>query len=263
MITTLTPDSWQSLQEEVARILRECGFTVEVEKKLKTVRGEVEIDVYAEEVVQGRRYTILCECKHWKARIPQNVVHGFRTVIADSGANIGYIIGTSGFQTGSVAASDLTNIGLVTWEDFQNRFEQTWLDNFWSPMFRQHLSGLMSHAEPFLPQWIDDLSDDDAKQFLALKDHYTEFGWLMQDCGRYGQMLGRPKPAISLPLRESLQAARRLNAAELERALRGWPPALLDARGYREFLDQALAYGTDALARFDAFRDRSGFKRKG
>jgi restriction system protein len=83
VITTKLPQSWRELQEEAARILRECGFSVEVERVMPNARGSVEIDVYAEETVDGRRYVILCECKHWRARIPQTVIHAFRTVMAD------------------------------------------------------------------------------------------------------------------------------------------------------------------------------------
>ena len=45
MITSEKPGTWQALQEETATILRECGFDVEVEKKVHTARGDVEIDV--------------------------------------------------------------------------------------------------------------------------------------------------------------------------------------------------------------------------
>lgn len=75
MITTSTPDAWKNLQSEVAQILNECGFTVEVEKKIRTARGVVEIDVYAEETIRGRKYSIACECKHWKSRVPQSVAY--------------------------------------------------------------------------------------------------------------------------------------------------------------------------------------------
>jgi hypothetical protein len=112
VITTATPETWQGLQVEVARILTECQFGVEVEKQIATVRGNVEIDVYAEETVRGRRYVILCECKFWKAAIPQHVIHGFRTVVADTGAHKGYIISIKGFQAGSYSAADLTNVEL-------------------------------------------------------------------------------------------------------------------------------------------------------
>lgn len=33
MITSREPDSWQELQDQVALVLEECGFDVEVEKK--------------------------------------------------------------------------------------------------------------------------------------------------------------------------------------------------------------------------------------
>ena len=108
MITIEVPKTWQDLQRETARILEECGFTVEIEKKIQTVRGEVEIDVYAEEEVKGRKYTILVECKHWKSRVPQSVIHGFRTVVSDIGANVGYIVSLTGFQSGSFSASEMT-----------------------------------------------------------------------------------------------------------------------------------------------------------
>lgn len=42
MISRNAPDSWQALQTEVGRILRECGFDVEVEKKIQSARGTVE-----------------------------------------------------------------------------------------------------------------------------------------------------------------------------------------------------------------------------
>ncbi len=92
MITSRLPQSWQDLQADVARLLAECGFDVEVEKTLATARGAVEIDIYAEEQVRGRKYTIICECKFWQNRVPQNVIHGFRTVVSDIGANVGYVI---------------------------------------------------------------------------------------------------------------------------------------------------------------------------
>jgi hypothetical protein len=54
MIEADQPAHWRELQERAARILQECGFTVELEKTLPSVRGEVESDVYAVEVVGGR-----------------------------------------------------------------------------------------------------------------------------------------------------------------------------------------------------------------
>lgn len=56
MITEHRPIDWRDLQDQVALILRECEFEVEVEKRVKTARGRAELDVYGEEFVHGRRY---------------------------------------------------------------------------------------------------------------------------------------------------------------------------------------------------------------
>ena len=98
MITSKDPSNWKHLQEWVAQILMECGWTAELEKSVNTVRGTVELDVYGYEVVDGRRYMIACECKYWKANIPQHVIHSFRTVASDLGVNVGYIIPLPAFK---------------------------------------------------------------------------------------------------------------------------------------------------------------------
>ena len=113
------PSDWRDLQEHVADIFHKCRFKVEVEKTIESARGKVEVDVYAEETIQGRRHIIMCECKHWKANISQTVVHAFRTVVADTAANVGFIITTSNYQPGAIAASVLTNIRLRDWRGFQ------------------------------------------------------------------------------------------------------------------------------------------------
>src|SRR4051794_18349245 len=122
LLTSKTPGTWQELQSDVAAILNDCGFSVEVEKTVRSVRGFVEIDVYGEEDINGRKHKIACECKHWQANVPQAVIHSFRTVVADIGANVGYLISSGGFQSGSFTAAELTNLELFTWEQFQDAF---------------------------------------------------------------------------------------------------------------------------------------------
>src|ERR1035437_6014616 len=77
------PDNWQALQNNVAEILAECGYKTFVEKTIQTVRGNVEIDVFAEKT-EGFKTIILCECKYWDTNIPQHVIHALRTVVNDS-----------------------------------------------------------------------------------------------------------------------------------------------------------------------------------
>lgn len=246
MITRKVPDTWQQLQGEVGRLLEECGFVVEIEKKVKTVRGEVELDVYAQEEVKGRKYSIVCECKHWKAKIPQNVVHGFRTVVADMGANVGYIVSLAGFQDGAFKASELTNVKLVTWEELQIDFELSWYESYFSPEIAERLDSLLSYTEPFLPAWWDKLNEAQQQQYLQLKEKYDEFGVLVMTFTPYHRMLRQDQPITPLPVINHLPANSPL--------IKKLPETLLRQETYREFLDEAIAFGTDAIAQFHALR---------
>lgn len=246
MITSTTPSSWQDLQQQSARILAECGFAVEVEKKVKLVRGQAEIDVYAEETLKGRKYIILCECKHWKAAVPQTVVHAFRSVMADVGAHKGYIISSSGFQSGSRDAAEMTNVELVTWDQFQNVFEASWLESCFTPVITSKLDPLMGFSEPFLPPLFPKWSEADQKQYLRLKDELDPLGWFAMSVSAYTFQLRDGYPP--LPLKNIPDPTGKYN---------GLPPDIMSAEGYRELLEACLGHGEPAIAKFRATRDRN------
>lgn len=246
MITRNAPDSWHALQTEVGRVLSECGFTVEVEKKVQSARGIVELDVYAEETVRGRKYAIACECKYWKSRIPQAVIHGFRTVEQEIGANIGYIISMEGFQSGAAAAGELTNLKLVTWQEFQDLFEESWFEEYFTKQVDEKLDGLMTYAEPLLPAWFDRMTEEDKATYFALKEKHDFFGVVMQSFGPYSRIF-RKESIPTLPLRTRLKP---------DPILRTIPDHILDETGYREFLESSIAYGEIALAEFRELRDK-------
>lgn len=216
---------------------------------MSSARGEIEIDVYAVENVRGRRYSIACECKHWQRPIPQTVVHAFRTVVSEIGANVGYIISMAGFQSGSFRASELTNLQLVTWQQFQDLFEVIWYDEFFSKEIDRRLDGLMTYSEPFLPAWWDRMSDVDQQAYMALKEKYDLFGVVMQSFGPYSRLLDREhnRPIPSLPLRARLPNDRYLPTI---------PDHILDETSYRQFLDASLLFGEAALEEFRVLRDR-------
>ncbi len=249
IITSTTPPDWKSLQNEVGSILEQCGFNVEIEKKLRLVRGEVEIDVYAEENVKGRRYSIICECKRWGSNIPQNVIHAFRTVVGDAGANIGYIIAHTGFQAGAYPAVDCTNIELVTWEEFQARFCDTWLDHYLSPLITKELDPILGYTEPLVPKWFCEVPDDEVEVLKALRDKYMEFGIMIMMFTTYStfhEINGIPQ----LPMRESI----RINNISSDAI----PESILNATGYREFLEECLAFGKQGIDEFEAVKNRCG-----
>jgi restriction system protein len=248
MITTSSPATWQDLQREVARILVECGFAVELEKVVVTPRGPVELDVYAEETVKGRRYVIACECKHWAARIPQTVVHSFRTVVAEVGANVGYLVSMEGFQSGSVRASEMTNLQLVTWRSFQDLFVNSWYDSFFVKEVHAHLKPLMSFTEyPFLPAWWERMSEQDQADYLTLKRQHELFGIVAQRLGPYRRMIQPNSPLPELPLRAGLTGDPMVESV---------PADVLDAIAYRDLLEAAMLHGMRAISEFRVYRDR-------
>jgi len=125
-IFDVDPADWRDLEDKVRQIFRECDCIVLPSKGVKTVRGRVDVDVVARDETRRPHQFILCECKHWKARVPKTVVHAFRTVVADAGANLGYIISDSGFQSGAREAAANANIRLVTWKQFQAELFERW-----------------------------------------------------------------------------------------------------------------------------------------
>lgn len=127
-ITTTEPKNWRNLQDEVCRYLNEAGYIAETPKTIKTVRGHVEVDVYAEsnkELIKS----FICECKYWNSPIPKEKIHAFRTVTHDSGSMLGIIISKNGFQSGAYEAAYCSNILLKDWTGFIDLIKRQWLTN--------------------------------------------------------------------------------------------------------------------------------------
>jgi hypothetical protein len=99
-MTSLVPEDWEQLETVVAEILTECGLKANRQVTLPLPRGLVTVDVLAEENVDNILFRTIYECKNWRTNIPQDVVHGFRTVLQEAGDHRGYIISKVGFQSG-------------------------------------------------------------------------------------------------------------------------------------------------------------------
>ncbi len=248
MITSSKPSDWQALQSQVGTILKQCGFNVDIEKTIKTARGAVEIDVYAEEIVKGRKYLIVCECKYWKSRVPQSIIHSFRTVVNDIGANIGYIISLRGFQSGAFDASDLTNIELVTWEGFQDAFCETWLEKYLSPVITKELDPIFGYTEPLVQKWMCEVPDHEVSIIKSLREKYHDFGMLMMMFTTYSTFL-RARGFPKLPLRDRF--------IRYSLSLDKIPSEIIDAKGYREFLDACMEYGMKGISEFKKVKERN------
>lgn len=140
-----SPETWQELQNMVGRLFSEIGCTVEVGKTVELVRGAKEIDVYVEDNAGTPHSKYLCECKFWSKAIPQEIVHAFRTVVSDFGANQGFVISKVGFQAGCLRAVENTNIQLLTFDDLQKQFFSRWLPAM--------VARYMPYADRLFPYW--------------------------------------------------------------------------------------------------------------
>lgn len=247
ILTTKQPQDWKDLQNKVSEILSQCGFNVETEKKAITARGKVELDVYAEEQIKGRKYSIICECKYWKSKIPQNVIHGFRTVVNDLGCNIGYVISKSGFQSGSIKTTEYTNIELLTWESFQSIFFESWFESYFSPQIAKRLDPILIYSEPILPKWFDSMTEEDKELYFALKDKYDVFGWLIMSFTPYAK-IGTNYTIPTLPILDKVKD----NNQVTDRI----PIEILKETGYREFQEKCYEYGDIAISEYRHLRDK-------
>lgn len=123
------PKDWKELQERVAKIFSDMGFTAEIEKDIPLVRGDVNVDVYATRKISNISETHIAECKNWNNAVPKTVVHSIRTILADCGANTGYIISRNGFQEGAYRAAQNSNLHLFNFDQFQTEFRPQWVNN--------------------------------------------------------------------------------------------------------------------------------------
>lgn len=121
---------WKDLQNKVAQLFGELVCNVETPRIVELAgRGKKEIDVYVTDERSSISKVTLVECKLWKNEIPQEVVHGFHTVMQGCGANTGFIISKVGFQAGAQEAAQHTNIVLLTFEELQHRFGNEWFSS--------------------------------------------------------------------------------------------------------------------------------------
>lgn len=238
MITEQTPADWRDLEHQVARILEECGFAVERERSLRTVRGKTEIDVYAEETHRGRRSVILCECKHWQARVPQSVVHAFRTTVVDTGANLGYIVGSAGFQSGAFEAAELSNVRLLTWQQFQSEFELQWIEAYLVPHAAKRFATFLRWTELLPPTGGRPLSRSEAERFWGLWRGFQPMVSLLHP---FAPRIGSPRNQDRYP---------KLPLSRVECV--GIPEDVLESRGYRELFERLAEHADSAVADLQA-----------
>lgn len=111
--------NWKQYQEDVAELLRSLGFTATVEAKVRGARGVHTIDVHATQTAYGFPITWIVECKYWNKAVPKEKVLVLSQIAADIGADRGFLLSESGFQSGAVLAAQHTNVTLTSLLDLR------------------------------------------------------------------------------------------------------------------------------------------------
>jgi hypothetical protein len=140
LISTASVVGWRDLQEKTQQLFAEMNYEAEVSKVVELAgRGKKEIDVFVTDPHASYNKVYLVECKHWESRVPQEVVHSFKTVMEETGANTGFIVSKVGFQSGAYDAARFTNIKLLTFDELQHLYGNEW--------FRKQMAKLECQVE--------------------------------------------------------------------------------------------------------------------
>jgi hypothetical protein len=261
-VTTLieahSPSSWQDLETGVARILTECGYEAEVQKNVDLARGDATIDVWADDHSSPQNI-IAVECKHWARPATKSVVHAFRSVVGDSGANTGFIVSSAGFQKGAIEAAAYSNVRLLDWNDFQAIFAVRWFKSYMSPTLAEQTDSLHEYTEPYNSQIVrssDSLSEKNREQFGVLRDRY----WPLAVCNfafhpvfQGSVLVGGTLRPPALPLRFTDFKPFRTDETGLTSAdMMRMPDDVLDAPALRPLMDALVKHSRYATAEFDA-----------
>ena len=238
------PQDWRALQRQVHQILGECGFESKIENRVQTVRGDVTIDVYARDPSSQPPIIYLCECKLWQSRVPQTVVHAFRTVVTDHGANWGFIISSAGFQRAAYRAAANSNVKLLTWNEFQEIFTDRWVSRYMAPRLRSETESLVEYIEPFNARVFrkaDRLPESSQKRFAELREKWASLGFLAQHLFVGIGFLGERPPQLPLRAPGQTQSTRYENL----------PEEVLDATCFRDFVGNICRIARRGIEEFD------------
>lgn len=169
IMTNRKPTNWAELQEFVACYFNNSGYEAITPYKIKTVRGEVEVDVFVRANKELGK-DIICECKFWNSSIPQEKIHAFRTVVNDYGASLGIIISKVGFQKGAYLAIQNSNIKLFTWEEFLELLFNKWFE-FRKQSLLKLIKPLAVYTD-FMDVPTEKFSDEQHRRYKESLDEY-------------------------------------------------------------------------------------------
>ncbi|ERB49645.1 hypothetical protein N806_00385 [Rhodococcus sp. P27] len=119
-VVDATPE-WMNYQLEVSRFFGDLGMKAQVDQTVRGVRTSHDIDVLVRGSYAGFDITWVVECKAWRSRIPKEKVLALRQIVDDVGADRGFIMAESGYQSGALEAALVSNVTLTSIADLIER----------------------------------------------------------------------------------------------------------------------------------------------
>ena len=184
MIYSQEPDNWQDLQNRVATLLKTAGLQVEIGKHIKTPRGNIEIDVWAQDNSHPIPIVYIIECKNWNKKIPQTVAHSLTTVMHETGANIGFLISKFGVQSGATNYLQHTNIKAMSYSEFESLYIDSWWSSFMGIGSAVYGDRLLQYTEPinsFRQRKINSLSNESVLKYNSLREKYYPIAYFFSN----------------------------------------------------------------------------------
>ena len=105
---------WSDYQEQVADFFRSLGLSATTNETIQGIRTTHDVDVVVRSRHAGFDVLWLVECKAWKTAIPKEKVLALRTIVDDVGADRGFIMAESGYQSGALLHLALNAIVMLT-----------------------------------------------------------------------------------------------------------------------------------------------------
>jgi hypothetical protein len=118
--------TWNEYQEAIAQFFRQLGYQAVTNQRVKGVRATHDIDVLVTLNSSAVESLWVVECKLWNRAITKQCVLTLQQIVADVGADRGFLLSESGFQAGAVDATLSSNITLTTLAGITASVESFW-----------------------------------------------------------------------------------------------------------------------------------------
>lgn len=115
--------NWSEYQEAIANSFRSVGLQASTNQLIQGARGQHNIDVVVRGKIFGQDLFWICECKLWQTSIPKEKILAFQQIVQDVGADKGFILSESGFQSGAIRAVANTNMVLINQQDITSEYQ--------------------------------------------------------------------------------------------------------------------------------------------